>query len=202
MKSQVSSGWAAALASRSWARFSPATVTPASASVPISSSGTYFTAASTSTSAGSRPPPRAPPRLARSAPRPGDFLADAVEVRADRARVEAVDQLRHATPAWRPVTPRSRRWEKKRSGSWIVHSPPAWTVSTPAAVRRSRARALRATRRPPLPEPPPRQALARERLEVDRPPARAERRPHLVADLVAARPRPGADRGGDPAGAQ
>src|SRR4051812_639760 len=49
MKSQVSSGCAAALASRSWARFSPASVMPASARTPICSSGTYLVAARIST---------------------------------------------------------------------------------------------------------------------------------------------------------
>src|SRR3954468_4055009 len=80
-----------------------------------------------------------------------DLVADSREVVGDAARVEAADQLRHASPAWRPVTPRSRRWEKKRSASWIVHRPQSWTVSTPASVRRSRAIPLRSTVRPLVP---------------------------------------------------
>ena len=53
--------------------------------------------------------------LGRVAPGVGDRLAHALEVRADAGGVEAGDQARHTTPAWRPVTPWSRRWEKKRS---------------------------------------------------------------------------------------
>ncbi len=88
--------------------------------------------------------------LGRVAPGAGDLLADPLEVRAHDARVDAPDQLRHAIPAWRPVTPRSRRWEKKRS-SWIVHSPQSWTTPTPAASSRSRASALRSSVRPLVP---------------------------------------------------
>src|SRR6476646_10505474 len=44
------SPYSACLASRSWARFSPTTVTPASASDPMSASETYFVAATTVTS--------------------------------------------------------------------------------------------------------------------------------------------------------
>ena len=55
MKSQVKPGWAAALTARSWARFSPTTSIPASASAPSSSTATYLTAARTWTSSGSRP---------------------------------------------------------------------------------------------------------------------------------------------------
>ena len=80
----------------------------------------------------------------RVAPGAGDLLAHALEVRAHALGVEAPDQLRHATPAWRPVTPRSRRWEKKRS---VVDR------AQPAVVDVADAR-----RREPL---------AGERLEVD-----------------------------------
>ena len=56
MKSQVNvPGYASALATRSWARFSPTSSIPASASTPSSSTGTYLTAARICTSAGSRP---------------------------------------------------------------------------------------------------------------------------------------------------
>ena len=41
--------WAACFAARSWARFSPTTVTPASASAAIASTSTYFVAATTVT---------------------------------------------------------------------------------------------------------------------------------------------------------
>ena len=44
----------------------------------------------------------------------GQLLAHAREVLADAAGVEAGDQLRHAIPACRPVTPPSRRCEKNR----------------------------------------------------------------------------------------
>ena len=66
---------------------------------PSSSSGTYLTAARSSTSAG-----RGRARRARS-------RSHALG-RAHARGVEAGDQARHTTPAWRPVTPPSRRWEK------------------------------------------------------------------------------------------
>ena len=59
----------------------------------------------------------------RVAPGAGDRLADALQVGVHQLRGQPVDQLDHhppmsqATPAWRPVTPRSRRWEKNSAGS-------------------------------------------------------------------------------------
>ncbi len=92
---------------------------PASISAPMSSTSTYLTAASSSTSPGSRPARRAAAV---------DLLADAGGVLAHPGRVQA----RHTTPAWRPVTPPSRRWEKNRSSpAQIVQSPVSWISSTP-----------------------------------------------------------------------
>ena len=114
MKCQRKSGCAVAFSSRSWARFSPSSVIPASAARRSPSTGTYLTAARMSTSPGSRPAAaiasRTRSRFARIA-----------------AGVQAGDQARHTTPAWRPVTPWSRRWEKKRS-SHIVHRPVSCTL--------------------------------------------------------------------------
>ena len=143
------------LATRSCARFSPASVMPASASTPTSSSGTYFTAARTSTSAGSRP---ARAHAAAISAR------TALEVRADPLGVQAVDQLRHATPPCRPgglalaaVGPEAAR------GAQIVQSPASWISVTPAcssmrardggevgvrAAPRARARSRRTPRGP------------------------------------------------------
>ena len=127
---------------------------------------TYLVAASTSTS-----PALARPRAGGAPPR--DLLAHPREVRADPLGAQVGDQLNHATPAWRPARAPSRRWEKKRS-SQIVH---AADVVAPRHARRQ-------------------QPLARDRPQVDVP-ARArrvraaERRVHLLADLVAAGPAPG-----------
>ena len=107
-------GYASALATRSCARFSPSSVTPASASTPSSSSGTYLTAASSSASPISE---RMRSAFSRT-----------------RAASRPVISSRHTTPAWRPVTPPSARWEKNRSGRQIVHSPTSWTSATPASA--------------------------------------------------------------------
>jgi hypothetical protein len=58
-----------------------------------------------------------------------DLLAHAVGV----ARRAAPDQARHTTPAWRPVTPPSRRWEKNSASAHIVHRPGVVDLGTPAA---------------------------------------------------------------------
>src|SRR5438309_975284 len=64
----------------------------------------------------------------------GDLPADALEVAPHAASVEPADQLRHTTPAWRPVTPPSRRCEKNSPGlEHIVHRPGSCTSATPAA---------------------------------------------------------------------
>ena len=74
----------------------------------------------------------------------GDLLADARQVGGDPLGGQAVDQVNHATPAWRPVTPRSRRWEKNSVGSaQIVHIPMSATAPTPACASCRRAIALR-----------------------------------------------------------
>ena len=91
---------------------------------------------------------------------------------ATRPRVEPADQLRHASPAWRPVTPRSRRWEKKRSR--IARRAQAAVVDLlrrRRPRRRARATALRSSVRS----------------------LRGEHRAHVVADLVAARADAGPD---------
>src|SRR3954452_24571746 len=74
---------------------------------------------------------RVAPRAAR---RVGDLLANARGRRAHRAGLEYGDQARHTTPAWRPVTPPSRRWEKNSPNQHIVQRPTSWTSSTPASA--------------------------------------------------------------------
>ena len=118
-----------ALASRSWARFSPTSSMPASASLPSSSSATYLTAARICTPSGSSSRTRA--TLSRT-----------------RAGVEPGDQLRHTTPAWRPVTPPVRRCEKNTSGWHIVHTPASCTRAPPSCARMTVGRSrLRSPRR-------------------------------------------------------
>src|SRR5262249_9441066 len=57
----------------------------------------------------------------------GDLRADPLQVLAYALDAQPADQLRHATPAWRPVRPWSRRCEKNRERSaQIVHSPTSW----------------------------------------------------------------------------
>ena len=170
-------GYAVAFASRSWARFSPTSVIPASASVPISSSGTYLTAARTST-------------------RVRQLRADAREVLAHAAGVEAGDQTRHTTPAWRPVTPPSRRWEKNRPSQHIVHRPTSCTVATPASRARRAAigrevevaLAAAGSRSRRTPRAPPRRPRSSSRGR----PGRSARSPGRAAAARAAprRPRP------------
>ncbi len=115
MKCQRNSGWAVAFASRSCARFSPSSVIPASASVAellqrhVLDRGEDLDAV-------------------------GQLAADPLEVGADAGGVEAGDQTRHTSPAWRPVTPPSRRWEKNRPNQHMVHSPTSWISETPAAA--------------------------------------------------------------------
>ena len=98
-----------------------------------------------------------------------------------RARVEAADQLRHATPAWRPVTPPSRRWEKKRSASQIVHRPKSSISVHAGRLRRARGdrleveRALAGRRTPRGPRRRPRSSTARRPARSRRPAARRRR---------------------------
>ena len=108
--------------------------------------------------------------------RGGELVVDALEVGPDARGVQAPDHLRHATPAWRPVTPPSRRWLKKSpGGAHIVHRPLRWSSSTAGGV----------------------QLPGGDRGEVERRARRAEAGAQVVADLVAARPGRRADRGGD-----
>jgi len=87
--------------------------------------------------------------VGRVAPGGGDLGADPLEVRADHVGPQSGDQLNHTSPACRPVTPRSRRWEKNSASSeQIVHSSTSWTVSTPARSSWARAIALRSRFRP------------------------------------------------------
>ena len=83
------------------------------------------------------------------------------------------------SPAWRPVRPASRRWEKNSSGLQLVQRPAASTASTPAAASSRRATSGRSSIRPSA-IPSPSAANAVE---------------HLVADLVAAGADPRPDRG-------
>ncbi len=167
MKSQVNaSPMASDLTARSWARFSPTSVTPASARTASSSTGTYLTAASTSMSAGSRPAAsiwsRTRSRLARtvSARRPW---------------------IRSTTP--RPPVVRSRR----RHADASTAAPAARTACTgrcrdtaltPAASSWRRAISLRS-----------RLSAAADARVL------GERRVDLVSDLVAARAGARPDRG-------
>ena len=119
---------------------------------------------------------------ARAPPPPRSPRARAARLRAHPLGVEAVDQLRHATPAWRPVTPPSRRWEKNSAGSRRSCTAPAsWTSVHPG-------------------RPQPR---ARDRLEVDVAPVAvagprsANARADLLAGLVAAAAGARADRRGE-----
>ena len=99
MKCQRKSGCAVALASSSCARFSPSSVSPASAEHAELLERDVL----------DRGEDARPRRVAAGV---GDRRAHALEVGADAGGVEAGDQARHTTPAWRPVTPLSRRWEK------------------------------------------------------------------------------------------
>src|SRR4029079_15662191 len=81
--------------------------------------------------------------------RVADLRADTLRSLAPPRGVEAGDQARHTTPAWRPVTPPSARWEKNRSGRQIVQTPRAGTSATPASARSCRAPAGRSRLRSP-----------------------------------------------------
>src|SRR5918995_617941 len=81
--------------------------------------------------------------------RVADLGADPLGVLAHARRVEAGDQARHTTPAWRPVTPLSARWEKNRSLRHIVHSPLSWTFGTPASASLAATTAGRSRLRSP-----------------------------------------------------
>jgi hypothetical protein len=71
------------------------------------------------------------------------------QVARHRLRPQPADQVNHATPAWRPVTPRSRRWENSRAGSeQIVQIPMSAMVVAPTSRSCRRAIALRSRLRP------------------------------------------------------
>ena len=158
------------LAARSCWRFSPTRPTPASARAPISSSGTYLAAARISTLVARRP--RAP---ARGWPRPWP----------DRCRGSAPPSQPfpgsiQATPAWRPVRP-------------CVAAVGEEQLRLAAGAEAGRLD-LRST--PASPQQPPRDLRQVEHAAVGDPVAeRGEGVQHLVADLVAAGPDPGPDRG-------
>ena len=79
----------------------------------------------------------------------GDLRPHALGARPHRLELEPGDQARHTTPACRPVTPPSRRWEKNRPNQHIVHSPTSWTSRTPAASSCCRATFARSRLRSP-----------------------------------------------------
>ena len=127
----------------------------------------------------------------------GDLLAHAVGVLAHADEVEAA-HARHTTPAWRPVTPPSRRCEKNSSSpAQIVHSPVSWIVldaGLAPAVARDRgqvevalahARAGHAGERA---RGPPRRPRSSSRARPGRAP-RSARRPR-PARAARRRPRP------------
>ena len=131
--------------------------------------------------------------VARVAPGGGDLVADARQVRRARGRRRGRGSAAATrSPPGGPVTPPSRRWEKKRSGSHIVQSPQSWTSSTPACVEplardRLEVDASRAARAAARRGPPrrPRSSTARRRA---RSPRRSARR---RARAARRRPRPG-----------
>ena len=87
----------------------------------------------------------------------------------------------HATPAWRPVSPPSRRWEKNRSGLQLVQRPRALDL----ARRRPRPSSRVAT-----------SGRSSIRPSASPSPEGVERRQDLVPDLEAAAADAGADRRG------
>ena len=91
-------GWAVALASRSWARFSPSSVRPASPEHADLLQRHVLDRGQQLDLAGSRPA--------------SAMSARPLDVGADAGGVEAADQARHTAPAWRPVMPWSRRWRR------------------------------------------------------------------------------------------
>ena len=140
MKCQRNSGWAVALASSSWARFSPTSVSPASCEDvevlerDVLDGGEQLDLV----------------RAAAGLPRGRlDLGPHALEPAPHRLDLDAVDQARHTTPACRPVTPPSRRWEKNSPNQHIEHSPTSWTSSTPAASSCVRATFARSRLRSP-----------------------------------------------------
>ena len=66
--------------------------------------------------------------FARGAPGAGDLGPHPLEVLAHLIGAKIVDQLNHAMPACRPVTPWSLRWEKNsESSEQIVQRPTSYT---------------------------------------------------------------------------
>ena len=104
MKSHVNARrGAACLRSSSCARFSPASVDARPRRAPPSSSSGDVLHRREDLDA----------RRVAAGPRAAAAISSRTRSRFARTRrVEAGDQLRHATPAWRPGAPRSRRWEK------------------------------------------------------------------------------------------
>ena len=91
-----------------------------------------------------------------------------------RCGVEPLYELSHARPAWRPVRPRSRRWEKNSSGLQLVQRPQALTRSASHAEPLE----LAANRERQVEAPVGHHVIAVA--------AGAKRLPDLVPDLVAA----------------
>ena len=189
---------------------------------------------------GSRRPARSRPRRAPRAPRSGTYLTAArishlAPDRGPRRRSRSRTRSRFGAhplapsgpgsaqprdaPAWRPVTPRSRRWEKNSDGSeQIVHRPTSCTALDAGALQLRRARSPsdpgcaraatsgRGRRTPRAPPRRPRSSTARlrDRSPRERPaaaelaqraarPPRSRRRPAPASPRAASpppRPRP------------
>src|SRR5215208_7202472 len=73
-----------------------------------------------------------------------DALADALQVSPDAVSV----YVRHTSPPWRPVTPPSRRCEKKRSSRQLVQRSTCSMCSMPAVRKLASAIARRSSMRP------------------------------------------------------
>ena len=129
-----------------------------------------------------RPAPPCPRRRRTSWPR----RRVTVGPTSSRHPLEALADPRQATSATipcRPVRPRSRRCEKKTSRVAGGAAPARSTRATPAAAKRALGRQ--------------REVEPSVRRTTSSPKRGAEGRRDLLADLVAARPDPGPDRGGE-----
>ena len=158
------------LAARSCWRFSPTSVTPASASAPISSSGTYLVAARISTSGAGDA--RAPARGWR-ATLPGRCRGSGPP----RSALPRLDPG-EAAPGGRCARRRGGGRRRAPARSWCRARPTRPARPRPRAAAAARPRAGRACRPSAIPSPRPREGGE-----------------HLLADLVAAGADPGADRG-------
>ncbi len=164
-----SSPCAATLASRSWARFSPTSRTPASARTGRSSADTYLIAASSSTSRRACPGRAPEARSAAAAICSRSRLRFALTSSASRPVISSTMPRPPGAP---PGLLRGGARSSARRRSCTARA--SRTSATPAASSRSRAIACRSIGRP----------LAM---------SMAERGVHLGPDLVAAGPRAGSD---------